>query len=171
MKRVDISEWEEFRIGELFNIVKGSRLTNKDKKAGDINYIGATAFNNGITDHIGNNEHLHPAGTLTVAYDGSIGETFYQEAPFWASDAVNILYPNFEITKHIAMFIAPLIKVAGKKYSYTNKWKIEDMKKDPIYLPAIKEGNEFKPDWEFINAYMDKIEKGVLNAVNQYNTL
>ena len=50
MKRIDIQDWKPFMLGSLFDIVKGSRLTKKDMKEGDIRYVGATAFNNGITD-------------------------------------------------------------------------------------------------------------------------
>mgnify|MGYP002508134020 CR=1 FL=1 len=51
MKRIDIQDWKPFMLGSLFDIVKGSRLTKKDMKEGDIRYVGATAFNNGITNH------------------------------------------------------------------------------------------------------------------------
>ena len=56
------------------------------------------------TAKIANKEHLHKGGTITVSYNGSVGETFYQEEPFWASDDVNVLYPKFNLTKNIAMF-------------------------------------------------------------------
>ena len=88
-----------------------------------------------ITNHIGNNEHIHPAGTLTVTYNGSIGQTFYQEEEFWATDDVNVLYPKFAINKYTALFIAPLIKAVGKNYEYTDKWQIEDMKKAKFICP------------------------------------
>ena len=39
----------------------------------------------------------HDGNTLTINYDGSVGETFYQPEDFWASDSVNILYPKFEL--------------------------------------------------------------------------
>ena len=119
MAKINIQHWGEFTLETLFTIVKGSRLTKKDMIDGNINYIGATAFNNGITNHIGNNEHIHPAGTLTVTYNGSIGQTFYQEEEFWATDDVNVLYPKFAINKYTALFIAPLIKAVGKNYEYT----------------------------------------------------
>lgn len=90
---LDTSKWGIFRIGELFDIVKGSRLTKADMHEGSIRYVGASSFNNGITTYISNDEHLHPANTLTVCYNGSdIGRTFYQTDPYWATDDVNVLY-------------------------------------------------------------------------------
>lgn len=164
MKKIDTTSWGAISLGELFDIKKGSRLTKQDMIDGTINYIGATAFNNGITAKIGNTENIHPAGTLTVTYNGSIGQTFYQENPFWATDDVNVLYPKFKMDKYIALFIAPLIKVVGKNYAYTDKWQIEDMKKSLIKIPVDSSG---QPDWEYMSEYMQNIELKAQNAVKQ----
>ena len=40
--------WKEFKVGELFRIVKGKRLTKADMIPGDVNYLGAISTNNGI---------------------------------------------------------------------------------------------------------------------------
>jgi hypothetical protein len=163
MKRIDLKGWKPFTLECLFDVVKGSRLTKADMKDGDIRYIGATAFNNGITNYIGNSEETHPAGTLTVCYNGSIGQTYYQDKEFWATDDVNVLYPKFAMTKYIALFIAPIIKAVGRKYAYTDKWKIEDMKTSVIYLP-VDEHNQ--PDWEYMEHYMNEVEAKVKLSVN-----
>ena len=93
---------------------------------------------------------------MTTTYNGSdIGRTFYQERPFWATDDVNVLYPKFEINKYNALFLAPLIKAAGKNYVYKDKWQIEDMKKTSIYLPVKGE----MPDWKYMENYMRALEK------------
>ena len=163
MSKINIRNWEPFRLDALFDIVKGSRLTKKDMKEGNIRYIGATAFNNGITNYIGNNEETHPGGTLTVCYNGSIGQTYYQDKEFWATDDVNVLYPKFQMSKYAALFIAPLIRAVGKNYAYIDKWKIEDMKNSIIYLPT---GNNNQPDWEYIEQYMKSIEKQAQMALD-----
>ncbi|MBD5288701.1 hypothetical protein HDR70_00840 [bacterium] len=168
MKRIDICKWKPFTLESLFDIVKGSRLTKQNMKEGTINYIGASAFNNGITNHIGNTENIHPGGTLTVAYNGSVGQTFYQEEPFWATDDVNVLYPKFDMTKSIALFIAPLIRSVGRNYEYIDKWEINDMRISAIYLPVLADGT---PDWKFMDSYMLYIENKIQNTVNQINTI
>lgn len=164
MKKIDIKDWQPFTLESLFEVVKGSRLTKADMKEGNIRYIGATAFNNGITNYIGNNEETHPAGTLTVCYNGSIGQTYYQDKEFWATDDVNVLYPKFPMNKYIALFLAPLIKSVGRNYAYTDKWKIEDMKSSTIYLPV---NEQHQPDWEYIVQYMKAVEKQVRMSVDK----
>lgn len=99
MSKIDASKWEPFPIGTLFTIVKGTRLTKANMRDGDINFIRASAINNGITAHISNDEHIHLKNTITITYNGSVGEAFYQDAPFWASDDVNVLYPRFTLNR------------------------------------------------------------------------
>jgi len=121
---IDLESWRDFPISQLFDIVKGTRLTKKDMHEGDIRFIGASAVNNGIIAHIANDTSLHPANTITVNYNGSVGVSFYQDKPFWASDDVNVLYPKFPMDRNIAMFLIPIITKVGKqRYEFIDKWK------------------------------------------------
>lgn len=162
MNKNDISNWRKFIIGDLFDIRKGTRLTKANMKEGDHPFVGASAINNGITAMIANDEHLHEGNTITITYNGSVGEAFYQEKPFWASDDVNVLYPKFEINKYIAFFIIPVLKSKGKKYAFIDKWKKEDMERDTIMLPADKNGN---PDFSSMEEYMKKLEIKVISSL------
>lgn len=168
MGRIDTSCWKDFYIGGedgLFQVVKGKRLTRADMKEGDINFVGSSAENNGITNKVGNTENIHKGNLITVSYNGSVGETFYQEAPFIASDDVNILYPRFELNKYIALFLCPIIRIVGKKYAFVDKWKKEDMEMSIIKLPVDSEGN---PDWMYMEAYVKELEKNVHIKLVEY---
>jgi type I restriction-modification system DNA methylase subunit len=154
---LDTHEWKSFRLGGkdgLFTITKGSRLTKADQHDGRINYVGASAFNNGITNHIGNDDELCPAGTISVCYNGSIGEAFYQDEPYWATDDVNVLAPRFPLTPSIAIFIATVIKNESVKYAFNNKWTKELMEKSEIILPAKSDGT---PDFDFMEQYIQSL--------------
>lgn len=158
MARIDTSAWKAFQLGGdngIFEIVKGKRLTKADMRDGNINFIGSSADNNGITNHISNRKNIHPGNLITVAYNGSVGETFYQEEEFVASDDVNILYPKFDLNKYIALFLCSVIRAVGKNYIFIDKWKKEDMEKDVIYLPVKKDDT---PDWKFMEHMMRKYE-------------
>lgn len=106
-KMLDTSKWKPFVLSDLFEIKKGKRLTKEDQIPGDTVFIGATALNNGITAYIGQ-EALHEGNTISLTYNGSVGEAFYQREPFWASDDVNVLYAkNFVLNEKLAMFFVP----------------------------------------------------------------
>lgn len=164
-KKVDTREWASFALGALFNIVKGKRLTKAEMKSGETPFIGSSALNNGCTAMIGNDKNQHPENTITVCYNGSVGETFYQDKPYIASDDVNVLYPKFTMNRQIALFIVPLIKGVSSRYDYIDKWKKEAMEADKIYLPVDKTG---QPDWAYMEEYMRKVEEKVKNVLNYF---
>lgn len=154
MSIIDTSQWGDFRIGELFEVVKGSRLTKAAMRGGDIRYVGASQFNNGVTGTIGNNDHLHPGNVLTVCYNGPVGTTFYQDEVFWASDDVNVLYPKFDMTSRTGMFIVPIIERLGSAYAYVDKWSLEVMKSSILHLPVTPAGD---PDWDMMEQTMREV--------------
>lgn len=165
--KIDTSGWKEFKIGDLFDVIKGTRLTKADMKQGNYRFIGSSAINNGVTAYIENDEHIHAGNKLTVCYNGSIGETFYQDLPFWASDDVNVLYPKTTMSKNVCMFIAPIIKCISKKYSYVNKWRQYVMQEEYVRLPVTDEG---LPDFEYMDTYMQRImeeEEAVADKITE----
>ena len=164
MGKIDTSKWEAFPISMLFSVVKGTRLTKANMRDGNINFIGASAINNGITAHIANDEHIHPENTITITYNGSVGEAFYQDKIFWASDDVNVLYPKFALNKYIALFIIPVLKQAGEKYAFIDKWKKEDMEKDCILLPV---DDNHQPDFSYMESYMKNREITISEALTK----
>jgi hypothetical protein len=134
---------------------------------GDINFIGATASNNGITAHISNNAHIHPANTITVSYNGSVGEAFYQDDPYWASDDINVFMPLFQMTREVALYFCAVIRKLGLKYAYDFKWAKEIMQEEVLEFPVDKNGH---PDFEFINTFIRATMKlAVLDVVEQRN--
>jgi len=145
------SEWEEYTLGELFKFHKGKRLTKEDMTEGIVNFIGAISENNGVRQFI-DVEPMFQPNCITVNYNGSVGEAFYQNEPFWASDDVNVLYADgWELNKHIAMFVITTIKANRYKFSYGRKWTLEKMKESIIKLPKSADGS---PDWIYMDSYI-----------------
>jgi len=103
------NSWKEFRYDSLFEIKKGQRLTKHDMAEGKTPFIGAIESDNGYRQLVSASPN-HEAGTITVSYNGSVGEAFYQSAPFWASDDINVLYPKFDMSVYVAMFLCALIR-------------------------------------------------------------
>ena len=120
---------------------------------GGIPFIGAIDNNNGVSGYIGQSP-IHQGNTISVNYNGSVAEAFYQPKPFWASDDVNVLYPKFELTPAIAMFLITLIKNEKYRYNYGRKWHLERMKQSRILLPITLSG---EPDWDFMEKYINSL--------------
>ena len=151
-------KWKPFHYSDIFLIKKGKRLTKADMVSGKIPYIGAIDSNNGISAYISNDEHLHSANTISVSYNGSIAEAFYQTTEFWATDDVNVLYPKFELNKYIAQFLTTLIHKEKYRFNYGRKWDKELMEQSLIKLPAVKNSNgKYEPDWQFMEDYIKSL--------------
>ena len=151
--QLNLPAWREYTLGQLFNIKKGKRLTKADMIEGHDNYLGAIDNNNGVRQKISADKLWEP-NCITVNYNGSVGEAFYQSEPFWASDDVNVLYPNgWQMNKYIGLFIATIIKAERPKYNYGRKWTKDIMKRSVIKLPS-KEGS---PDFDFMERYIKSL--------------
>lgn len=155
----------KFKATDLFDIKKGKRLTKANMIEGNINFVGSSASNNGITARIGNKEYLHPAHTFTVSYNGSVGEVFLQDEPFWASDDVNVWYPKFPYNQHVVEYIMSVVRQLKDKYSYTAKWTLDKMQTEILELPIKSDGT---PDFDYMERYIRAIEKVVIADVVKY---
>ncbi len=152
---LSVGRWRVYSFGELFDIQKGKRLTKADMIPGDVNFLGAISENNGIRDRILTDFTWKP-NCITVNYNGSVGEAFYQDQPFWASDDVNILYAKqwWHMNKYNALFILTVIKANRYRFSYGRKWTLEKMKESILKLPAGEDG---MPDFEYMESYIKSL--------------
>lgn len=143
--RVETDGWGDFRVGDLFDIQKGKRLTKEDQTDGQTPYVGAIDSNNGLSNRIGQ-KAIHDGGTISLSYNGSVGEAFYQPEPFWATDDVNVLYPKTgtRLNQWTGLFVCTILRQEKYRYSYGRKWVLESMNDTVIRLPQTRGG---KPDW------------------------
>jgi hypothetical protein len=147
------SVWAEFRYEGLFEIKKGLRLTKADMTVGDTPFIGSIDSNNGRRQLVATKPN-HDGNTITVNYNGSVAEAFYQPSPFWASDDVNVLYPKFPLNQYVGMFLCALIRQEKFRFNYGRKWHLERMNEAVIRLPVTSAND---PDWNFMEGYIKSL--------------
>lgn len=165
------NDWKRFYLGRLFDIKKGKRLTAEDQEAGCNIYIGAIDSNNGVANHIGQ-KPIHEGNTISLSYNGSVGEAFYQADPYWATDDVNALYSKYEgFNEFIGLFMVATIRQEKYRFSYGRKWTLENMNNTDICLPIRynSDGSPFidstnfysdegyVPDWKFMENYIKSL--------------
>jgi len=171
---LNVSKWKRFALGRLFDIKKGKRLTSEDQEDGENLYVGAIESNNGVANHIGQ-KPIHNGNTISLSYNGSVGEAFYQPEPYWATDDVNALYSKHDgFNESIGLFIAATIRQEKYRFSYGRKWTLDNMKITEICLPTqhnsdgtlfIDETHKysdegFVPDWQFMEDYIKSLPYG-----------
>lgn len=150
---MDTSLWRPYKLRDIFSLRKGKRLTKQQMMAGTTPFIGAIDSNNGVSRFIGQDAN-HAGNTITVSYNGSVAEAYFQPSPFWASDDVNVLYPKFHMTPQIALFLTAVIRREKYRFSYGRKWHLERMEQSTISLPPDSKGN---PDWVYIQRIIERL--------------
>ncbi len=152
---LSVTDWKSYTMDSLFRFVKGKRLTKKDMVPGTINFLGAISENNGVREKIETDDWWEP-NCITVNYNGSVGEAFYQAKRFWASDDVNILYAKdfWEMNQYIAMFLITVIKANRYRFGYGRKWTVEKMKETVLKLPSQQDGT---PDFVYMEKYIKSL--------------
>ncbi|GJH39642.1 hypothetical protein RCZ04_01920 [Capnocytophaga sp. HP1101] len=153
-------KWEEFLIGDLFEInpTKYYKLPN-DKiisKNGSIPLISNSSTDNGVMGY--SNMKANNKGNTLTCSDTTIGaETmFYQEKDFIGYSHIQHLVPKFkEFNKAIAYIIITAARVAtANKYDYASKFNREAMNATKITLPT----HNGKIDFAFMENFIAELE-------------
>jgi len=181
---LNLNLWQEFKIGKLFDVKKGKRLTSNEQEDGPYNYIGSIDSNNGVANHI-SQLPIHKGNTITLSYNGSVGEAFYQKEDYWATDDVNALYPKFDgFNELIGLFLITIIKNEKYRFSYGRKWTLTKMKATTIKLPVQLDSNSlpiidkshkfskngYIPDWKFMEKYIHSLNYKPITTENKQNS-
>lgn len=160
MNKLDILEWNDFIIGELFDIKRPSSRTIKQYSEGSVPFVSSGNFNNGIDKFVNplKNDNLDKGNCITISpVDGSC---FYQPTDFLGrgggGSSIILLYNN-NLNKKNGLFISAIIrKTLSKFYQYNNMGNSTSIKQEKIKLPT-KNNN---PDWEYMEQFIDDLYKG-----------
>ena len=166
---IDTSNWEEFRVGELFDVtLSGDDIQPKNIKEGTIPLISSGKTNNGIVAEISDDTAtLWKAGTITV---DMFGKAFYQPTAYHcvSHGRVNILLPKTKISENVGLFLASVIEIVTDKYEFTEMCTGKKLSGDIIKLPATPDG---LPDWAYMESYMKSVmEESEANIENLRST-
>lgn len=169
-------EMRRFQISNLFQLYKGHRLTKANRLPGVTPFIGSSEMNNGITGYIGQAPQFE-GNAITVSYNGSVGQVFYQEKSFCASDDITVLYLNGQnLDKELFGYLGASLYCAGKKFSYDYKWNLKRMQITTLMLPIQTDSKGFPiidenhlyhtdgfiPDWDYMRSYTLAMEKLII---------
>ena len=160
--RVDVSQWGEFKIGDLFEITRPASRSMMKYEDGDVPFIASGNFNNGVAGYCRpkDDEELDAGMCITVSpLDGS---SFFQKEPFLgrggAGSAILMLRNN-NFSEMNGLFIASVIRNTLTKYSYADQLNSKKIANEVIMLPVDLEGD---PDWDYMDVYASRLVKEML---------
>ena len=159
-------EWRAFKVSEIFpSIQRGKRIKRADHVEGDVPYVSASALNNGVDGFIGNREGIRVfANCLSLANSGSVGSAFFHPYAFVASDHVTKLERE-GADRYIYLFFPPVFSRMAERYGFNHEISDARITRERIMLPVTPDGT---PDWAFMSAYMQNIEREMLREALAY---
>lgn len=178
-------EWGEFRITDYFKVKDGyyNKKPQRTFTNEFIPFLGATAFNNGITEFydesvidqwdkvgnkttIGHYKRYFDGDCIAIVNNGSVGKVYYQKHKFTCSHDITPVYgKNITITREIGLFLAKCFEMTGGGFSYSRKWRPKRIRKSKVFLPM----NEKKePNWQFMENYIKQEQREIAEKVVSY---
>lgn len=170
---LDEKEWDEFFIGDLFEVSRPKSRNKDDYDFGNTPFVASGALNNGVMKccDAKQDEQLDAGNCITVSpVDGS---TFYQPMDFLgrggAGSSILMLRSDW-LNLYLGQFIARTVRQTCSKYTYGHMGNKDSIKRERIMLPIDDSG---KPDYEYMEQYaknmMLRKYKQYLEFVNRQN--
>ena len=153
---IDVSEWGEFRVGDLFDIETGGDLILYQNDDGNIPVVSHSAENNGIqkrVNYIQDRPLYDCSKTLSLADRGNF-KCFVQDEDFYIGTRVKALILNkYKVCKLCLLYLSVVIDRLAVKFSYKNN-ATSSLAKHTIYLPITPSG---EPNWQYMEEYMKTV--------------
>lgn len=172
-KKIDVTTWGEFRVGDLFELVRGKCSKTTGLLDGNIPYVGCTNINNGVMAFYDVEQNKISQGNCICFIgngNGSAGEQIYRKEKFLCSSGNVCGYMN-NLTPNIAHFIVSVMDAqqnATKEFSHANGRTLKKLSQQIIKLPIDANGH---PDWNYMEQYMKTIENKTEKLINDLKLL
>ena len=165
---IDVSEWGEFKVGDLFEKLdlkcrkqfnKSTDVSLEQTNEFDLPLVNAKHSNNGIM-YYGRSEDWDSAEmTIDIVADGaaSTGDVYAQPQKTGVLYNAYLVKPLWDCSsEYVLQYMACVIEKCVKShFGYENKCTWDKVKKEIVKLPVTLSG---KPDWQYMEEYM----KGVM---------
>ena len=170
---------KEFLLHKIAKLDNGNKF-DKNKMTHDnpcYNFVSRTATNNGISDFVDDNgTEPYPAGTITLAFGGSIGSTFVQPKPYYTGQNVGVIELPDGVSEEAKVYFAvSLEKMCKCKYvafaDEINKHFKTDL---TVILPVIENSNpdhEYTVDdidWQYMRNRIAELERNCITELDAY---
>lgn len=164
--KIDTSKWEQFKVGEIFNIFNGKGITKEEieENLGSLEAVQSGEKENGVIGFISESYcrekkytySLNPC--LAVARTGSAGFVSFHPHGCVVGDSAKILQFRDGI-KPIEnyLYLQAILTACRFKYTYGRKVTTELYLDETISLPSTEQG---EPDWQFMENYIKSLPYG-----------
>lgn len=177
LEKFDLVQWEEYKVGDLFEKLNLKFKKSKFDKINDISKVRTSEFNiplvnakfgdNGIMYYGRKNDFETASMTIDIVNDGAIstGSVYPQPQETGVLYNAYLIKPLFDVNNHILYFLSTSIQKSIKeKFGYENKAAWEKVKKEFIQLPT----NNNEIDFSCMELLISAVQKLVIKDVVLY---
>lgn len=178
MSKIDVSQWGEFRVGDLFEKIstkkvpfKALDLPQTPNSIQDLPLVAAGVDNQGRNRYVDPSCATVLSNCLTVSANGAnSGAVFYQDSDFsilqdaYALQLVDV-YKKHRV-QNIYLFLASVLTNVLVNNDWINKATWRTVQDKEIYLPIISDD---KPDWDYMDNYIAELAARAHKDVSSLN--
>ncbi len=162
-------KWGEFKLGDLFEMERGTRLTKANRIKGTRPLVTAGYENYGVAEYISNHEQrVFKGNTITI---DMFANAFYRYSEYSADDNILVLTPKFTMSHRIGLCVTARINAVLKaKFSYGKQYRQKDFNVTIISLPLKPTANAqtLKDiDFNFMEKFIAELEQCRLAELEQ----
>ncbi|GAA8600302.1 restriction endonuclease subunit S [Helicobacter pylori] len=164
--------WQSFKLGDLFEMERGTRLTKANRIKGTRPLVTAGYENYGVAEYISNHEQrVFKGNTITI---DMFGCAFYRYSEYSADDNILVLTPKFTMSHRIGLCVTARINAVLKaKFSYGKQYRQKDFNVTIISLPLKPAANTQTLediDFDFMRTLINALMKQTIQGVVQYSS-
>ncbi|WP_139522394.1 restriction endonuclease subunit S [Helicobacter pylori] len=162
-------KWGEFRLGDLFEMERGTRLTKANRIKGTRPLVTAGYENYGVAEYISNHDQkVFKGNTITI---DMFANAFYRYSEYSADDNILVLTPKFTMSYRIGLCVTARINAVLKaKFSYGKQYRQKDFNVTIISLPLKPTANAQTLDgidFHFMETFIAELEQCRLAELEQ----
>ncbi|EMH02421.1 restriction endonuclease subunit S [Helicobacter pylori] len=162
--------WQHFKLGDLFEMERGTRLTKANRIKGTRPLVTAGYENYGVAEYISNHEQrVFKGNTITI---DMFANAFYRYSEYSADDNILVLTPKFTMSHRIGLCVTARINAVLKaKFSYGKQYRQKDFNVTIISLPLKPTTNTQTLediDFNFMRTLINALMKQTIQGVVQY---
>jgi hypothetical protein len=148
---LNIKNWKEFSLIELFTFSRGTRLTKEDRIDGLTPLVTAGEGYLGVKSLIANEDQKEFCNAVTV---DMFCNSYTHIEQFCCDDNVIVLKPKLDIGKYAMLFVSTVIEKDKYRYQYGRQYRQKNLKTHAVNLPKAEDGS---PDWKFMEDYIKSL--------------
>ena len=146
-------EWGEFRVVDLFNYERGTRLKKSDRSKGKYPLVTAGEYNQGVKEYISNQNQKIFKNAITI---DMFCNSFVHINEFCCDDNVLVLNSKNEMNKYCMQFISAIINKHKEQWGFQKQFRQNSLEKLKISLPLDSKNN---PNFTLMQSFIKNIEK------------